>query len=168
MLIKAPLKISYPSPEDQKTYANNIVLSFSVMENLIYLHRGGKLLALGLAGDEFSVEQVKADLKSRKRWHKAIFVEGMPQDITEMELWGTSFQRRVWEALLAIPSGETRTYGEISVQAGFPHAHRAVGTAIGQNPISIFVPCHRVLPKSGGIGNYYWGAEVKKRLLGEE
>ncbi len=168
MLIKTPLKISYPSPEDQKTHAKNIVLSFSVEGDAIYLYRGTKLVACGLSGNGFSVEQVKIDLKRRKRWHKATFVEGVLQDTTELELWGTPFQRRVWDVLLAIPRGETKTYGEVASLSGYPLAYRAVGTAVSKNPISILIPCHRVLPKSGGLGNYYWGSEIKKRLLREE
>lgn len=168
MPIKAPLKISYPSLEDQKTYAKNIVFSVSVEGNAVYFYRGEKLIACGLAGDGFSVDQVKEDLRSRKRWHKATFVEGDPQDSTEMELWGTAFQRRVWEVLLSIPKGETRFYGDIASLSGYPLAYRAVGTAIGQNPISIFIPCHRVLPKGGGVGNYYWGSKIKEKLLQEK
>lgn len=80
-------------------------------------------------------------------------------------LRGTPFQRRVWEALRAVPYGETTTYGEIAARIGRPRAARAVGRAVGANPVPIVVPCHRVLPKAGGLGNFGPGPEWKERLL---
>lgn len=80
-------------------------------------------------------------------------------------LYGTAFQINVWQALLKIQRGVTKTYSDIANDVKSPKATRAIGTAIGANPISLLVPCHRVVPKSGGVGNYYWGSEVKARLL---
>ncbi len=80
-------------------------------------------------------------------------------------LLGTPFQLDVWKALLHIPFGKTTTYGALAAEIGRPKAFRAVGSAVGDNPIFYAVPCHRVLPASGGIGNYYWGPEIKKALL---
>lgn len=80
-------------------------------------------------------------------------------------LLGTSFQLDVWKALVEIPYGETSTYGAIAAKIGRPKAFRAVGSAVGDNPIYYAVPCHRVLPASGGIGQFYWGPEIKKALL---
>ena len=73
-----------------------------------------------------------------------------------LHLHGTDFQLKVWEALLSIPRGHLRTYGKIAEQIGKTKAIRAVGTAIGSNPISLIIPCHRVVPSSGGTGNYHW------------
>lgn len=84
------------------------------------------------------------------------------------KVMGTPFQHQVWKALLQIPEGQTRTYSEVASRAGNPKAIRATGTAIGQNPISILIPCHRALPKSGGIGNFLWGTKSKQRLLQSE
>ena len=81
---------------------------------------------------------------------------------------GTAFQRDVWKALLEIPKGETKTYGEVANDLGKPKAARAVGSAVGENPISLVVPCHRVLPKGGGVGNYGWGKQIKEKLLEAE
>lgn len=78
---------------------------------------------------------------------------------------GTPFQRRVWEALLSIPYGQTRTYGQIAVQVGSPTAFRAVGLANGHNPIGIIVPCHRVIGANGSLTGYGGGLNRKKALL---
>lgn len=82
-----------------------------------------------------------------------------------IELHGTPFQQRVWAALLDIPYGETRTYGEIAAAAGNPKACRAAGMANHNNPICIIVPCHRVIGKDGSLTGYGGGLENKKLLL---
>lgn len=81
---------------------------------------------------------------------------------------GTKFQNDVWKQLLAIPFGETRTYGEIAERLGNPRASRAVGAANGRNPISIVVPCHRVIGSSGKLTGFAGGLETKARLLNLE
>lgn len=85
-----------------------------------------------------------------------------------LDVGGTNFQRRVWRTLTAIPCGATRTYAAIAADIGHPTAARAVGNAVGANPVSLLIPCHRVLPASGGTGNYLWGGDVKKALLTAE
>jgi len=90
-------------------------------------------------------------------------------DLTEFdlsyELVGTEFQRRVWTALLTIPYGQTRSYGELADQIGSPAASRAVGLANGRNPISIIVPCHRVIGSNGSLTGYGGGIDRKRALL---
>jgi methylated-DNA-[protein]-cysteine S-methyltransferase len=81
---------------------------------------------------------------------------------------GTRFQNDVWQALVAIPFGETRSYGQLAAQLGNPRATRAVGAANGKNPISIVVPCHRVIGSSGKLTGFAGGLEVKARLLALE
>jgi AraC family transcriptional regulator of adaptative response/methylated-DNA-[protein]-cysteine methyltransferase len=81
---------------------------------------------------------------------------------------GTNFQIKVWEALLNIPTGTVTTYEHIAAQIGSPDALRAVGTAVGHNPIAVLIPCHRVIRKSGEFGNYRYGAARKKALLAKE
>jgi methylated-DNA-[protein]-cysteine S-methyltransferase len=83
----------------------------------------------------------------------------------ELSLAGSEFQRRVWQALLTIPYGETRSYGEIAEQIGASGAARAVGLANGRNPIAIIVPCHRVIGASGSLTGYGGGLERKQSLL---
>ena len=87
-----------------------------------------------------------------------------------LPIWqdGTSFQRQVWNAIGEIPRGETATYGEIAASVGRPGAARAVGTACGQNRVAPFIPCHRVVPASGGVGSYGYGSELKRILLAQE
>lgn len=86
----------------------------------------------------------------------------------DLDLVGTAFQRRVWRALLTIPYGETRSYGQIAREIDAPGASRAVGLANGHNPIGIIVPCHRVIGANGGLTGYGGGLERKRMLLGME
>ena len=81
---------------------------------------------------------------------------------------GTEFETRVWQTLLRIPLGRATTYSDIAAHLGKPQASRAVGTAVGQNPISFVVPCHRVLGKSGSLCGYHWGLTRKQAILGWE
>ena len=83
----------------------------------------------------------------------------------KLKPFGTSFQMNVWNTLLKVPLGSTVSYGELAKQCGHPTAVRAVGSAVSRNPISIIIPCHRVLPKDGKLGNYRSGSHRKKLLL---
>ena len=119
-----------------------------------------------------------------RRWPKAEFVEDPMRlrpwvlaafgaedirlDKAPMYLIGAPFQIKVWEALLRVPSGHVTTYSEIAQSIGHPKAVRAVGTAVGRNPISWLIPCHRALRKSGALGGYHWGLPVKRALLAYE
>jgi methylated-DNA-[protein]-cysteine S-methyltransferase len=82
-----------------------------------------------------------------------------------LDFAGTAFQRAVWNALLTIPFGQTRSYGEIARQVGRPSASRAVGAANGQNPVAIVAPCHRVIGSTGALTGFGGGLDVKERLL---
>ncbi len=130
------------------------------------------------AGEEATME----DLVSR--WPGAVFVEdpmmlrpwvleaygagGQATEKVPLYMIGAPFQIKVWEALLAIPSGNVTTYSEIAQSIGRPRAVRAVGTAVGRNPVSFLIPCHRALRKSGGLGGYHWGLPVKRAILAWE
>lgn len=87
---------------------------------------------------------------------------------TPLFLIGAPFQIKVWEALLRIPSGHVTTYSDIATVIGHPKAVRAVGTAVGRNPVSLLIPCHRALRKSGALGGYHWGLPVKRAILAYE
>ncbi len=146
----------------------------------------GEVLAMGtdrgLCGMAFSEDtgqaEALADMKSR--WPKAEFVEnGLSLTAVvatafgaageaSLHLIGAPFQIKVWEALLSIPSGHVTTYSQIAARIGNPKAVRAVGTAVGRNPISWLIPCHRALRKSGGLGGYHWGLPVKRAMLAWE
>ncbi len=87
---------------------------------------------------------------------------------TRLHLIGAPFQIKVWEALLQVPSGHVTTYSELAGAIGQANAVRAVGTAVGRNPVSWLIPCHRALRKSGGLGGYHWGLPVKRAMLAWE
>jgi AraC family transcriptional regulator of adaptative response/methylated-DNA-[protein]-cysteine methyltransferase len=141
----------------------------------------------GLAGLGFADpgEEAKALDDLRGRWPKASYVEdtaataALAQRIFDPELWrpdrplrvvmiGTDFEVRVWETLLAIPMGRAATYSGIAAKLGNPKASRAVGAAVGKNPVCFVVPCHRVIGKSGDLTGYHWGLTRKRAILGWE
>jgi AraC family transcriptional regulator of adaptative response/methylated-DNA-[protein]-cysteine methyltransferase len=86
----------------------------------------------------------------------------------KLHLKGTDFQLKVWESLLTIPMGKLSTYGNLADKIGHSKASRAVGTAIGSNPVAFLIPCHRVIQSSGNIGGYRWGSERKQLIVGWE
>jgi methylated-DNA-[protein]-cysteine S-methyltransferase len=98
----------------------------------------------------------------------AYFAGKLKSFTVPLDAKGTEFQKSVWKALLTIPFGETRSYGEIARQIGRPTAVRAVGAANGRNPISIIAPCHRVVGSTGELTGFAGGLAVKERLLGIE
>lgn len=81
---------------------------------------------------------------------------------------GSGFQVAVWEAVLRIPFGSTASYSDVAVAVGRPGAVRAVGAAVGRNPVPVVVPCHRVVCSSGSLGGFHWGVAAKRRLLAWE
>ncbi len=85
-----------------------------------------------------------------------------------LHLKGTDFQFRVWQALLTVPCGTLATYGQLAQQLGCPKASRAVGSAVGKNPVAVLIPCHRIIPATGGLGNYRWGKHRKAMLIEQE
>jgi AraC family transcriptional regulator, regulatory protein of adaptative response / methylated-DNA-[protein]-cysteine methyltransferase len=143
-------------------------------------HRGLAGLAFADPGEE---EAALADMKGR--WPKADMAEDRPRTaelarrIFDTALWradqplrvvliGTDFEVRVWETLLKIPMGRAMTYSDIATKIGATRAARAVGAAVGKNPLSFVVPCHRVLGKDGALTGYHWGLTRKHAMLGWE
>ncbi|PTQ75941.1 methylated-DNA--[protein]-cysteine S-methyltransferase [Celeribacter persicus] len=145
----------------------------------------GEALAMaterGLCALAFTSETTReaafADLSAR--WPAARYLEA-PETVRPLidtalgggnmplHLIGAPFQIKVWEALLSIPSGHVTTYSDIARAIGAPKAVRAVGTAVGRNPVSWLIPCHRVLRKTGALGGYHWGLPVKRAILAYE
>ncbi|MEP2534321.1 bifunctional helix-turn-helix domain-containing protein/methylated-DNA--[protein]-cysteine S-methyltransferase [Shimia sp.] len=139
------------------------------------------ICGIGFAS-ETGTEDAMQDLTSR--WPKANFVEdplflrpwvlaaynSECNDLGKVPIYmiGSALQIKVWEALMRIPSGQVSTYSEIARTVGSPRAVRAVGTAVGRNPVSWLIPCHRAMRKSGGLGGYHWGLPVKRALLAYE
>lgn len=115
----------------------------------------------GWEADESAFDDAVAQLQ-------AYFAGDLTDFDLDLDLVGTEFQRRVWEALLSIPYGETRSYGVIAAQLGSPGASRAVGLANGHNPIGIIVPCHRVIGANGSLTGYGGGLAKKRQLLDME
>ncbi len=135
----------------------------------------------GICGMAFGAEcgRATAEQDMQSRWPKANFTSA-PERLrgfvdaafgggeVALHLMGAPFQIKVWEALMTIPPGNATTYSEIAKAVGSPKAVRAVGTAVGRNPISWLIPCHRALRKSGGLGGYHWGLPVKRAMLAYE
>jgi AraC family transcriptional regulator of adaptative response/methylated-DNA-[protein]-cysteine methyltransferase len=135
------------------------------------------LCGIGFVG-EAGRDVVWADLAGR--WPAATLIED-PEALrpwaeaafgrsgeTRLHMIGAPFQIKVWEALLRVPSGQVTTYGEIAKSIGSPRAVRAVGTAVGRNPVSWLIPCHRAIRSTGGLGGYHWGLPVKRAMLAWE
>jgi methylated-DNA-[protein]-cysteine S-methyltransferase len=99
---------------------------------------------------------------------QAYFDGGLRRFTVALDLQGTDFQQRVWQALLALPAGTTCSYGALAASLGAPAAVRAVGAAVGRNPVSILVPCHRVLGANGSLTGYAGGLDRKQALLSLE
>ena len=114
---------------------------------------------------QFSEDSARTAPYAARIFAKDAWKEGQPLRITFI---GTDFEIRVWETLLKIPVGRATTYGAIAGSIGKPKAARAVGAAVGKNPISFVVPCHRVIGKSGDLTGYHWGLTRKKAILGWE
>lgn len=120
---------------------------------------------------EYPAAAIEADAGPLGAWTAAIVahLEGRaPRMDLPLDIRATAFQWQVWQALTAIPYGETRTYADVAHAIGKPRAVRAVARACATNPVALAIPCHRVVPSAGGIGGYRWGADRKKRLLRNE
>jgi AraC family transcriptional regulator of adaptative response/methylated-DNA-[protein]-cysteine methyltransferase len=120
---------------------------------------------------EYPKATIERDDDALEQWTSAVvgLIAGRePKRELPLDVQATAFQRQVWQALGRIPWGETRSYGEVAAAIGRPRAVRAVARACATNPVAIVIPCHRVLPASGGLGGYRWGVERKRRLLTAE
>lgn len=106
-----------------------------------------------------------AEAGAIRPWVEAAFAQSGE---ARLHLIGAPFQIKVWEALLSVPSGHVTTYSELARAVGHPAAIRAAGTAVGRNPVSFLIPCHRALRKSGDLGGYHWGLPVKRAMLAWE
>lgn len=153
------------------------IVLYSTLDNKV----AGKLL-LGQINDGtlcrlsfMKKATIKETLKQwQKEWPETIFKKQTGTAVTKlspkmrMHLTGTSFQQDVWKTLLTIPSGQTISYGEMARRIKRPKAVRAVGTALGKNPIPFILPCHRVISSDNSIGGFGSGVNLKKKLLKAE
>jgi len=134
----------------------------------------------GLCGLLFPSSETEDDTLLKQYWPKAKQIRRDPFPLSAEKLFsdtppeiplvlrGTPFRQSVWQALLDIPCGKTATYSDIAAMIGRPDAVRAVGGAVGANPISWLIPCHRVSRKGGALGGYRWGLEIKQKMLAYE
>ncbi|MBN2879588.1 MAG: methylated-DNA--[protein]-cysteine S-methyltransferase [Clostridia bacterium] len=132
----------------------------------------------GIARLYFDIPEAKKKLASDAEWeYNDSFFDDVKSELKEyfegsrkafsikLNPSGTAFQKNIWNILMRIPYGETRTYSQIATDAGNPNASRAAGSAAGRNPIPIIIPCHRVIGASGQLTGYAFGVEMKKNLL---
>jgi len=174
------------TPGQFKLRAEGLTLDWAVAETpfgpALLAALEGRLCALSFMA-EADPGQALAELEAR--WPRARFrhdpralqpsiaaleqrLRGEAPQPLALALKGTPFQLRVWEALLRIPEGRVLAYGDLARQMGEPAASRAVGTAVGQNPVGYLIPCHRVIQASGALGDYHWGPERKRAILALE
>lgn len=174
------------SPGEWKSGGEGLTLAYghhpSPFGTALVIATGRGLAGLAFA-DRGEDRAALADMQSR--WPKARFAEDagltapLAQRIFERSAWradrplrviliGTDFEVRVWQTLMRIPMGRAATYSEIAAGIGAPKAARAVGAAVGKNPVSFVVPCHRVIGKSGELTGYHWGLTRKRAMLGWE
>ncbi len=136
---------------------------------LSFVEPGARTGVLGRLKDEWRNADLVEDEESTAPLVEAIFTDA-PKARAPLSLYlrGTNFQVKVWEALLRIPPGAAATYEQIARSLGAPNATRAVGSAVGRNPVAFLIPCHRVIRKSGEMGGYHWGVPRKRMILAWE
>ncbi|MEM7664764.1 MAG: methylated-DNA--[protein]-cysteine S-methyltransferase [Pseudomonadota bacterium] len=153
------------------------VIATSLGEMLVAATETGVCcLAFNEGQAELRARFPKADLVEGGDEFRALFDQvvaavekpGMDSSAIPLDVKGTAFQQRVWQALREIPAGETRSYGELAAALGNPKASRAVGGANGANNIAVLIPCHRVIAADGGLGGYAYGTTIKAELLKRE
>lgn len=177
------VKIEGMSPAEYKNGGKNLNINYSFSDSPF-----GKLIAAstekGICYMAFENDIYKALGDLQSRFPNASFIERQDElqanalsifnkdwtklNTVKLHLKGTDFQLKVWESLLTIPMGKLSTYGSLAGKIGHPNASRAVGTAIGSNPVAFLIPCHRVIQSSGNIGGYMWGTDRKQLMIGWE
>jgi AraC family transcriptional regulator, regulatory protein of adaptative response / methylated-DNA-[protein]-cysteine methyltransferase len=165
----AGLKISYGYHASPFGVALVMVTRYGLC-GLSFADAGGEAAALQDMKRRWPNAQYTEDPTTTETYTAQLFADknfkaNQPLRITFI---GTDFEIRVWETLLKIPLGKATTYSDIAASVGSPKAARAVGAAVGKNPISFVVPCHRVIGKSGALTGYHWGLTRKKAILGWE
>lgn len=171
------------TPGEYKNKGENLIIKYSFGESPF-----GEILVAstskGICYMGFSDDPIVSFSELKNRYQNAQFIEQIDAlqenalkiysedwtniDKIKLHLKGTDFQLKVWEALLNIPTGKLSTYGEIASKINKPKAARAVGTAIGSNPIAFLIPCHRVIQATGALGGYMWGTTRKTVIIGWE
>jgi len=177
------VKIEGMTPGEFKNGGENLLINYSHSQspfgNIIVASTPKGICYMAFADKEnealialrqyFPNAQLRQNLDAIQQNAMTVFVSDwrkLPQ--IKLHLKGTDFQLKVWETLLKIPMGQLSTYGNIAAQIENPKASRAVGTAIGSNPVAFLIPCHRVIQASGALGGYMWGTRRKTAIIGWE
>jgi AraC family transcriptional regulator of adaptative response/methylated-DNA-[protein]-cysteine methyltransferase len=147
-----------------------IALTERGISNLVFISESGRQNALEELRAAWPGAVLRQDESRTRQPVEQIFSLLCGDSIHSLQVYlhGTNFQLKVWEALMRVPAGSLVSYEDLAVYIGLPRASRAVGSAVGRNPIPVLIPCHRVIYKSGEFGNYRWGATRKKAILGFE
>lgn len=171
------------TPAEYKNNGKNLIFNYSFTESpfgpliiasttkgICYMAFGDNhIQMLNALQSKFPNAQLQENSDKLQQHALTIFrTENNDLQQIKLHLKGTDFQLKVWQSLLKIPMGQLSTYGNIAKQIGSPDASRAVGTAIGSNPVAFLIPCHRVIQSTGTFGGYMWGAERKTALIGWE
>ncbi len=135
---------------------------------LAFVDAGGRGSVLEDYRTRFPGARFRRTQEPAERTARRIFDPQRPAERVILDLRGSNFQIKVWEALLRIPPGALASYGDVAAAIGKPHATRAVASAVARNPVSYLIPCHRVIRSSGAFGGYHWGAARKKAIVGWE
>ncbi len=177
------IKIEGMTPGEYKNGGENLTIDYSFAESPF-----GKIIVAstskGICHMAFIEDEREALIQLTSQFPNASYVEKEHATHTEvlsifqldwsnskrikLHLQGTPFQLKVWQTLLTIPMGHVDTYGSVAKKIGKPSASRAVGSAIGSNPVAFLIPCHRVIQSSGQLGGYMWGQTRKTAILGWE
>ena len=177
------INIEGMTPAEFKNGGKNLFINYSFAEspfgNLIVASTPKGICHMAFADEEEKMlDTLKEKFPNATYYQRldliqqnALFIfqhdwNGLPE--IKLHLKGTDFQVKVWEALLKIPKGQLTTYRNIADNIGNPNALRAVGTAIGSNPVAYLIPCHRVIQSNGNIGGYMWGSTRKTAMIGWE
>ncbi len=178
------IKVEGMSPGEFKNGGEALTINFSFADSPF-----GEMLVAATAkgvchmmfvdnGREMALDALKANFPNAKyvqmvdrMQQNALFVftqDWSRLDEIKLHLKGTDFQIKVWETLLKVPTGGFTTYGDLAANTGHDGASRAVGTAVGNNPVAFLIPCHRVIKSTGEIGQYHWGSVRKHAIIGWE
>jgi len=177
---KTVIRITEMEVHEQKKLKKQLIIYYSYLETLF-----GKMLVAntrrGICYMGFADKDLKVIKELKNRFPKAVLKQELTQKQKDaiqiflrdwkcipkiqLHIKGTDFQLKVWKELIKIPLGKVTTYGEIATKIGHPKASRAVGTAVGKNPVVYLIPCHRVICANGGLGGFFWNLQRKIDFL---
>lgn len=177
------INIEGMTPGDYKNGGENLSVNYSFAEspfgNILVASTTKGICHMAFADDQNAALDILHGKFPNASYHQ--MVDLMQQNVlyifthdwtklgqVKLHLKGTEFQLKVWETLLKIPLGQLTTYGNIAKQIDLPNASRAVGTAIGDNPVAFLIPCHRIIQSTGVFGGYHWGSIRKSAIIGWE